>query len=296
MRVQWENKIMSSFLQFVDHEILDKGVAYENWGANFYPADNLYNGYYTYTSPFQQFVVDSSMETATIPNTSPASTHYANIIDGVYVDGVFKSVASNDAGLVGINHQKGHVYFNQDKSGSTISGNFAVKDYSVLLTSQSEENLLFHTKHHLRPKVYQPVTGLQYDASTYPVIYIKNMGGDSLPMGLGGVENVRTDIRAVILSDSAFSLDAVCNILKDTARKRLPIITDTPFNAMGAYTGTAYNYDTLSQCSDGNCGPSIWNVRVSKIAPDSSQSVNELDLDVFSAFVDFEVHSLGQKS
>ena len=294
MRVQWENKIMSSFLQYIDHEILNQGVAYENWGANFYPADSIYNGYYTYTAPFQQFVVDVGFETDTIPGST--STHFANVIDGVYVDGAFKSVASNDAGLVGINHQKGHAYFNQDKAGAVISGNFAVKDYSVYLTSQSEENLLFHTKHHLRPKVYQPVTGLKYDASTYPVIYIKNTGGESLPMGLGGVEDVRTDIRAVVISDSAFSLDAVCNILKDTTRKTLPIIDSTPFNAMGAYTGTAYDYNALAQCSEPVCGPSIWNVRVSKIAPESSQSTNELDLNIFSAFIDFEVHSLGQKS
>ena len=136
MKAQWENKIMSSFLQFVDHEVLDKGEAFENVGANFYPADALYNGYYTYSSPFQQFVGDESIETA----------HGANVIDGVYVDDVFKSVSNNDAGLVGINHQKGQAYFDQDKGSSVISGNFAVKDYSVLLTSESEENLLFHTK------------------------------------------------------------------------------------------------------------------------------------------------------
>ena len=289
MRAQWENKIMSSFLQFVDHELLTKGYAYENWGSNFYPADSLYNGYYTYTCPFQQLVVDSSI--------SPDDYAAPNIMDGVYVDGVFKSATSNDAGLVGINHQKGHVYFNQDKGSSVISGNFAVKEYSTHLTSQSEENLLFHTKHHLRPKVFQSVTGLKYDASTFPAIYIKNAGGESLPLGLGGIDNVRTDIRAVVISDSAFSLDAVCNILKDTTRKELPVITGRlPFSAMGAYTGESYNYDNLTNCAELVCGPSIWNVRVSKVAPGSSQSINELDLDIFSAFVDFEIHSLGQKS
>jgi hypothetical protein len=282
MKAQWENKVMSSFLQFVDHQILDKGEAFENAASLFYPADSLFNGYYTYSCPFQQLVGDVSIE----------SEHGANVMDGVYVDGVFKSVANNDAGLVGINHQKGQVYFDENKGSSVISGNFAVKDYSVLLTSEPEENLLFHKKHHLRPKVYQPVTGLSYDASTYPIIYIKNSGGTSLPLGFGGVEDVRTDIRAVILSDSAFSLDAVCNILKDTTRTSMPIIDSTPLNAMGAYIGQSYDYSSLANA---NNGPSIWNVRVSKIVPGREPGINELDLGIFSAFVDFDLHSMGQK-
>ncbi|MAF26151.1 hypothetical protein CL634_11365 [bacterium] len=286
MKAQWENKVMSSFLQFVDHEILDKGEAFENTGNNFYTADSLYNGYYTYTSPFQQLVGDVSIESA----------HGALVMDGVYIDGNFKEVgtaAGDAAGLIGINHQKGHVYFDEDKGSNIISGNFAVKDYSVLLTSESEENLIFHTKHNLRPKAHQPITGLRYNESTFPIIYIKNAGGTSLPLGLGGTEDVRTDIRAVILSDSAFSLDAVCNILKNTTRKRLPIIESTPLNAMGAYIGESYNYTELISEGTVHDGPSIWNVRVSKLAPARLAGLQELDLDVFSAFVDFEIHSLG---
>ena len=284
MKAQWENKIMSSFLQFVDHEILDKGEAFQNAAENFYPADDLYYGYHTYSSPFQQLVGDESI----------GNEHGANIMDGVYVGGSFKEVDDNDVGLVGINHQKGQVYFNQDQGSNVVSGNFAVKDYSVSLTSQSEENLLFHTKHHLRPKTYQPVTGLPYNASTYPIIYIKNAGGTSLPLGFGNgsIEDVRTDVRAVILSDSAFSLDAVCNILKDMTRRTLPIIESTPLNAMGAYIGESYNYTSLAT----GTGPSIWDIRVSKLAPASSPGLGELDLDIFSAFVDFEIHSLGQKN
>ena len=102
-----------------------------------------------------------------------------------------------------------------------------------------------------------------------------------------------TNVRAVVLSDSAFSLDAACNILKNTARRRLSIVESTPFNAMGALDlntngGNLYNYSNLATGD----GPIIWDVKVSKLTPGSSD-LDGVKADIFSAFVDFELHSFG---
>jgi len=278
MKAQWENKIMSSMLQFVDHEILVVGEAFSNYSSNFYKTSSLYNGYYTYSSPFKQLVGDTS-----VPN--------ANILTGVYVNGAWTEMGQGSTR--GVNYYKGQVYSNADLSSEAISGNFAVKDYNVYITNKTEPDLLFHTKYSINPKISQNPTGLPPEAETYPAIFLKNAGGQNDALGFGGLEDTVTSVRAVVLSDSAFSLDAACNILKNTARKRLPIVETTPFNAMGALDlntngGNLYNY---SEIATGN-GPIIWDVRVSKLSPGSS-SLEGIQADIFSAFVDFELHSFG---
>ena len=267
MKVQLENKIMSSFLQFVDNEIVNKGEAFTNHGSNFYPVQNLYNGYYTYAAPFKQLVADASIPDATIMNQ-------------VYVDGSPVSVGAGD--FVGISHYDGQVYFSSDQGSSTISGDYAVKDFNIYLTNDPEEKILFEDKYHIDPRTTQTVSGLAPDVQTYPAIYLKNNGGDHIPFAFGGIDNNRIDIRAIVLADSSFKLDAACAILKNTHRSDVDIIEDLPFNAMNAYTGVNYNYSTLAA---GQGGPKIWEVFVSKNVT-RGQALNP---GVFTAFVDFQL-------
>ena len=266
MKVQHENKVMSSFLQFVDHEVCDKGEAFTNHSSLFYPVANIYNGYHTYSSPFKQFVVDTSISNATV-------------MTNVYVDGSPVAVNTND--FEGINHYEGQVYFSSDQGSNVISGSYSAKDFNVYLTSEPEEKILFEEKYYINPKTSQVLSGLAPDTQTYPAIYLKNNGGTNIPFALGGIDNTKVNIRAIILADSAFSLDAVCGILKDTHKKNVPIIESLPFNAMNAYTGSNYNYTGLAT----GMGPLIWDVFVSKNVTRGL----ELSRGVFSAFVDFQL-------
>lgn len=263
-------------LQFIDHEVCVKGVAFTNVTGTFYPIDSKYAGYYTYALPYKQIIVDSSVPQATI-------------LQGVYLNGEYSAIGQNN--LYGILHHKGQVVFTADKSSYTITGNVAVKDYNVYLTTKLEEDLLFNTKHQIRPQTNRPETGLKNEEETYPAIFLKNMGGTNDPLGLGGIDNVKTQIRAVVLSDSAYSLDAVCNILKNTARKNLPIIENSPLNSIGAFTGVIYDYQALSSSSIEQ--GTIWNVTVTKLTPDTKE-LKSLNLKVFLALIDFEIHGFGK--
>jgi hypothetical protein len=111
------------------------------------------------------------------------------------------------------------------------------------------------------------------------------------PLAFGGYDNVKTRVRAVILTDSAFSLDAVCNILKNTSRKDLPIVESLPFNSIGAFTGVIYNYEDLVNAATEEA--MIWDVTVTKLMPDAKE-LKGLDLNVYSALVDFEIHGFGK--
>jgi hypothetical protein len=130
---QFDNILMTSMLLWIDNRVLTRGESYTNYQSVFYPLPNLIYGYYTYGAPLKQMVIDSSITGA-------------NIISGVYINGVFTVPGQNN--LSGINATEGQLYFSQPISNPTkaLSGNYAVKDFNIYLTSKTEENLLFETK------------------------------------------------------------------------------------------------------------------------------------------------------
>jgi hypothetical protein len=274
MKVQFENKVMSSLLLKVDNYLLDRGEAFTNHSSLLYPVQSLYNNYYTYAAPFKQFVSDDSISNATVMKT-------------VYVDGVQKNIGQG--GLHGVNHFQGQVYFTSDQGSAAISGDYSVKDFNVYLTNDPEQKLLFETKHHLNPKYTQQLSGLAPNAQPYPAIFIKNMGGQNSPFALGGADNTLTMARLVVLADSNYKLDAACSLLKDMRNHRIPISTDLPFDALGSYTGLDYNYGALPL--DSSVGsPLISDVRVSRMS--MVGDFTRLNPQVFSAFVDMDLSTI----
>ena len=273
MKAQFENKVMSSLLLYMDNTILKQGEAFTNHSGLFYPdKKNLYNGYYGYSSPYKQLVNDKSITGA-------------SILTGVYVNSSFTTG-------VNINHYNGQVFFNSDQGSAKISGSYAIKDFNISMTSKPEQDLLFETKFHLRPKVNQTITGLSQDQDTFPAIYVKNMGGSNVPFAFGGMDNTFIRARAIVLSDSAYKLDAVSSILKDTARYFFRIIEPTglPFNALGlSATGQGYNYTGVTSTAHGYDTAYISDVKVtSNMARMSNGAINS---QIYPAFVDFTLET-----
>lgn len=273
---QWENRLLSSLLQLIDHEVCVKGKAFTNHSGTFYPIPSKYNGFYTYALPFKQIVSDASVPEATV-------------MSGVSINNVYTTIGNN--GFKGILHNKGQVLFDVDKGSSVITGSFAVKDYNIYLNNETEEDLLFKTKYQIAPKISQTLSGLLEEEKTYPAIFLKNMGGKNDPLALGGIDNVKTYVRAVVLSDSLFSLDAVCSILKNLSKKKLPILNSLPFNSLGAFSGVIYDYQVLALSS--NESATIWETVITKLTP-NTKGLQNLDWNIYSAFVDFEVHGIGK--
>ena len=77
MKVQFENKVMSSLLMFVDHEVTQKGEAFTNTKSNFFKIDSLFKDYHVYAAPFKQMVSDVSVTGGSAPT----------VMTGIYVDG-----------------------------------------------------------------------------------------------------------------------------------------------------------------------------------------------------------------
>lgn len=278
---QFDNILMTSMLLWLDNKILTKGQAYTNYQSAFYPLPNMYYGYYTYGAPFKQMVIDCSVSGA-------------NIISGVYVSGTFTLPGQNN--LTGIDSSNGQLYFTSPVSNpsTALSGNYAVKDFNIYLTSKTEENLLFETAYQINPKTYQNPTGLPIGAETYPVIYLKYQGGKNKPLAFGGYDQTVGNVRAIILADSVYNLDAVASICRDTARELIPLIypDEMPFNSLNSVKSPDHCFDYIEYTeSKVNTDDYLYinEVNVTKTDTRLLNATNSLNRNVYSAFVDFEV-------
>lgn len=275
MKVNYQNTLTSSFLLYIDNAVLKKGDAYTNVSSLFYPISGAYGNYFTYAAPYKQIVSDASISGAAQ-------------LSGVYLNGNF--ITPGQSGLLAINHYDGQLIFSSNKNGQTMSGDYSIKDYNVYLTDKSEDYILFSTK--IEPKSRRNITarGLEVNEITYPAIFLMMINSQNEPFAFGGIDMTKSYFRAVVMANSVFSLDAVCGILRDSAHNYFRLVDNNnlKLNAMSAYTGTPFNYTGVATgetvyISDVNVS------RVSKVA--SSEYVN-LNPDVYSAFIDFDLESV----
>jgi len=281
MKAQYENKVISSSLLWMDHTISSIGSGYTNHSSLFYDVGSQWYGYYAYGLPYKQVLSDHS--------TQPNAPTDPNVMTGIYVDGQFTTPGNNN--LIDIDYSNGHVYFDADQTGKTLSGNYAVKDFNIYLTNKTDQSLLFETKVEVKPKTSTNPTGLETDVITYPAIFIKNLGGKNEPWAFGGIDETITNMRSIILADSQFNLDAACSILKDRVRTKIQLIEENnyPFNTLGGYKSSVYNYTGLAAASTGH----VWvnDVYVSQFNVDYISEIKNANPDVYSAIVDLDLRS-----
>jgi hypothetical protein len=232
MKVQFDNKLISSFLLFLDHEIQENGTAFYNASGLLYPINSTIQGLYAYATPYKQLCNDTAITGA-------------NIISGLYLNN--NLVTIGQSGLYAINHYQGTAYFTGQLPASTVvSGNYAIKEFNVELTDQVEYKLLFETKFVTNSKFNQVLTGLPLDTKICPGVFVRFKIGENKPFAFGGLDDNNIKIRTVVVSENEFQKIGICNILKNLNLRVFPIINSTPFDHLGNYTGIKYNYDNLS--------------------------------------------------
>lgn len=284
MITQFENKLVSSFFLYIDHQVLTKGQAYSVQPVNFNKSADEFqvNGtnYYSFSCPFEQLVSDASILTGAFTGISINSGATINL---------------GQSGFYGINYDEGQIFFTgTNYSGATISATGCIKDFNVYLNNQTEEELLFETKFELRPKTTDQVATtssfLPPKAVTYPAIFIRLESADGEDFAFGGIDKMISNFRCLVLAESNYSLDACCSILKDLRKTDFSIIDPAtlPFSTFGAITGSAYNYNT--QVATQTDKALIWDVAVSKISF-SDTRIKLTNPQVCSALVDFEVYT-----
>jgi len=201
MKPQFDNQIMSSLLLWFDNKLLTKGEAHQNTTGQFYNVLDEYYGYSTYASTYSQIVSDASVSGAVIPT-------------GLYVGNTLVNVGEGGSdGLYAIDYNNGRSYWSGTQS-SDVTGSFTIKDFNTYLTNSTEDEILFQTQYTNRNEISTVVpTGLEQGTKTYPVVYLKNNGSFNEPFAFGGQDNTIMNVRAIVIADSQFEVDATPDLL-----------------------------------------------------------------------------------
>ena len=278
---QIDNKLLPSFALYLDHLILSKGQAFTNYSGTLYPQQSQYSNYYTYSAPFAQLVYDTSISGATI-NT------------GIYVNSVL--VSTGISGFVGWDFQKGQAIFSINQNAYTISGHYSVKDENVKLTNDAEETILFKNKYQLKNAYPLSITGVPNDTVTFPIIYLRDDFSDSQGFALGGTDQINHTIRAIVLTDSLFSLHAIQSICRDNVRTLVPLFeaSEMPFNPLGVLRSGTYSYTgaRYPKINEHNYG-FIEEVRIPRQSQNYTTDAKLLNPNVFFNFIDFDISIVG---
>ena len=280
MLPQFTNQVLSSSVLWMDNLFANKGQAYSIVSGYFYQTDNLFNGFFTYSSPYRQIIADSSVSGATV-------------MTGIALNGV--SIGTGQSGFSGIDYYNGRLYFGTEISNpsTSLSGTYSIKEFNIALTNEPDEKLLFETKYSLKPKTTQTISGLYSNEENYPIIFLRDNGGQNDPFAFGGTDNSVTNLRAIILTDSMFSLDAATSLLKDQARNYIPLLGygEMPFNSLGGLKSGVYNYTGMTNGKAANGqGIYISNVFVSRFNHSAfSQELKKINPDVFVGLVDLDL-------
>jgi len=221
---------------------------------------------------------------------------------GVYVDSVFQEQATSPYNLI-IDHNEGRLLApavsqgGQDLSTKTISGHFKRKEINVYITNETEEQLLLQNDFILSDIAGEP-TYLQQQAElgdkkySLPAAFISLNSSSNEPWAIGGVDDTRTVIRVVVITDSNYSLDAVLSLFRDAQKTKFELVEfeDFPFGEFFRVKEFPYSYPEFIKNKTKNRFPAfIERVLVSKLF---DRSGTQIPQGLRIGFMDFEISSI----
>ena len=274
MKAQFQHNLTSSFFMWFDNFLLTKGEAYTNkTGEFFYYDDTLVDSNYTvFGSPYKQWVSDSSIDGATVPT-------------GVYVNG---NLSGRAAGIV-LDFDYGSALAAGASSTDTVTGSFAVKDFNIYFTNDTEDDLIIENKYVVNSRVPSgPYTYITPYDDVAPAIFLAASTLENKPFALGGMIDTVVLMKAVVISDDPYKLDGALSIFGDSVNEVIePIpMSGFPYTELGDLKGDSYNYTGVKEGYAGETPYFIDKVRTSKLSDRARKAVaNEL----YIGFIDFDV-------
>lgn len=291
MKPQFHHEMVTSFAMWLENHILRKGNAYSNKTNQqfFYQTDDrMDEDYVSFACPHKQWVTDSSIDGA-------------DLIDSVTVDGV--KVSRNTSG-VRFDFDNGRVLIPNSgiaigtssvvaTSSSNVKGDYAVKDFNVYITDQTEEELLLESQFDLNSRFSQDVTeGIKPYDQVVPAIFLSYESSSNKPFAFGGQDTTRTSIRCVIFAENSYQLDGLFSILNDSNDLNITNVgfSEHPLNEFGDLKYGDYNYnDLINRYFQYRSIAIIDRVTVSKL---NDRVAKKTHPGLFLGFADFELISV----
>ena len=283
MKPQFQHQVITSFALWLDHVILNRGQAFQNIESSFYYQNDerLDPDFVSFASPHKQWVTDSGV-------------NKAKIIDSIILDGY-----KVDRGKQGIKYDfnNGRVLVPRmlANSGSNVEGSYAVKDFNVYITDQTEEELLIETKFDKNSRFDQDIfQGIKPYDQVVPAIFCSYEQGENVPFAFGGEDTTQSSIRCVVFAENSYQLDGVFSILKDLNLSSIANVGfyEHPLNEFGDLKYGSYDYKDLSDryFNVRNSGSTFYldGVSVSKL---NDRVAKKAHPGLYIGFVDFAVRA-----
>jgi hypothetical protein len=272
---QFQHKATNSFMLWFDNYLLKKGQAYSNKSGAFYyyNDDRLDDRYKAFGSSYKQWVNDSSINGANIPS-------------GVHINGVFQPRSPE----LLLDFTNGRSLISGAASSASVSGSFAVKDFNIYFTNDSEEDLIVDKKYTPNSRVFSAGQSyIQPYDSVVPAVFISSQSINNSPFSFGGEDTTKIQMKAVVMAENSYQLDGVLSIFADSFNEVFPSIpfSGNPTTEYGDIKDGFYSYDSLKNQYNSEPLFFIDEAITSKLTDKARKSLAN---DLFIGFIDFEIH------
>lgn len=230
MNLQYDNILVSSFKEWMQHRLLNDAQAYKNVsGSLYFTQDREFRNNQVFTAPFHQWVYDSSVSGANIPS-------------GIYVNNTF--IARGTSGLA-INYDYGKAILPSStfNNNASVTASYAYKDFNIYVTTKSDKQLLIESKFLERPILKTATTGINTYSIVAPCIFIRNQMTSNSPFSFGGTDLTTNKIIATVFSRNEGYSYAINSFFRDSNNLNFSILSNTPLNYYrDLKSGNYWNY------------------------------------------------------
>jgi hypothetical protein len=280
MKINFGHEATTSFSLWFDDFLIKNAEAYSNKTGKLYYVedDRLPAGFYRYSSSYKQWCTESGVGGAHVPvNFSGFGlvTRRGDPGMGYYIDfdngGIVATGAAADENM-------------------QWSGQFAVKDFNIYNTNQSEENLVIENKYDTNSRFTVVETGIPpYDFVT-PAIFVNNEYIENKPFSFGGEDKTILNFKSVVFAENLYQLDGVLSLFADSRDIAYPHVSfaEHPINEYGDLKSGIYLYENLQNRHNQN----IFNIERVNTSKISETIRNTISPSLFVGFIDFEVTKL----
>lgn len=267
----YQHKVTQSFNLWFDHTLLKQGRAFQNVSSKFYyRKDPRVNpALATYSSPFKQWVCDSSIEGAVIPSGVSGSAGFIGRNSGLMLD-----------------FDNGRIYVDSGVGTSaSFSGSYSIKDFNTYSVTQQEQAWIFENRYMVNSRygIIQP-SGITPYSYALPACFITKFDTQNIPFAFGGEQDSKSKFRVIVASETDFNLDGCISIFKDMKEVMIPLLagSDSPLNEYGDLKSGTYNYENYMQ--DPERAMFLEKVTASWLVRDSEKASN---LNIKFGVIDF---------
>lgn len=275
MKPQYAHDLVTSVVLWLDNQLCGTGAAYVNITGSLYLQPVVAGQNLVYTSPYRSWVYDSCAAGATVP-----SGFFNN--SGQFL--------TRESGVV-IDYINGRV-LTPNNWGPILSGTYARKEMNVYYSSDEEVVYVLEQVNRENKNLAYTLTGLARPGMpatvlAAPLVMLTNARGQNQPWALGGIDDSKNTVRALIISDSNYLQEGVNSLIQDAAHTTIPFVpySTAPWTVSGDLKSPPWSYCTgilgTYGCSNGLYIENIYVYKISdKVNKNSTFFISACEIDL----------------